>query len=211
MDRLINLLELSSGLELTAVAFAIAYIILAIRQSLWCWPAAVCSASLFSWLFFQGNLYMEAWLQAYYVVIAFYGFWVWRFGNKHQPIPITTRPLGFHVVWIFLLLVASIFISIYLRLRTDAVFPELDTVTTLFSLFTTYLVARKVLENWLYWIVINSLYVWLFILQGFQATAILFAIYVIMSTVGYIRWRQDYRQNQRKRVDSAGMRVSPAR
>lgn len=194
MDNFLRIMEMSSAAELTAVALAIVYVVFAIRQSLWCWPAAIASASIFSWLFYHGQLYMEAGLQAYYVLIAFYGFWVWRNGARNGPAPISTKPLGFHVIWIFLLLVSSILISIHLRLHTDAVFPELDTVTTLFSLFTTYLVARKILENWLYWIVINSLYVWLFMLKEFYVTGILFAVYVIMSVIGFYRWRQDYRQ-----------------
>ncbi|WP_194756759.1 nicotinamide riboside transporter PnuC [Aliidiomarina indica] len=194
MDRLLDILEMSSPVELTAVALAIVYVVFAIRQSLWCWPAAIASASLFSWFFYHGQLYMESGLQAYYVVIAFYGYWVWRNKATNGAAPISTKPLGFHVVWIFLLIVSSIVISIHLRLHTDAVFPELDTVTTLFSLFATYLVARKVLENWLYWIVINSMYVWLFMLKEYYVTGTLAAVYVIMSIIGFYRWRRDYRQ-----------------
>ncbi|RUO20264.1 nicotinamide riboside transporter PnuC [Aliidiomarina haloalkalitolerans] len=195
MDKLVELLALSSTAELIAVAMAIAYVLLAIRQSLWCWPAAIISASIYTVLFFQGRLYMETLLQVFYVVMAVYGYWSWRYSSAAQSAQTEQLPIGrkswqWHLQWGLVLLPLSLAIAWLLQRYTDADFAYLDSITTVFSFFATFLVARKLLENWLYWIVIDLLYVGLFWFKGFHATAVLFAIYTIMAIVGYLKWRQ---------------------
>ncbi|MGX5914685.1 nicotinamide riboside transporter PnuC [Aliidiomarina sp. Khilg15.8] len=198
MTWLITMLQLSSAWELTAVALAIAYVVLAIRQSLWCWPAAILSAGIYTWLFADGRLYMESLLQVFYIIMAIYGLWQWRQGkrNGNGPLPVSERPLRWHLPWIAGLLAASLLLGFVLSVYTTAEQAYLDTLTTVFSLFATYLVARKVLENWLYWIVIDAAYVVLFWSKGFHATALLFALYTIMAAIGFWRWRKDRINNQ---------------
>jgi nicotinamide mononucleotide transporter len=193
MSSLIEALQLSSGWELAAVALAVAYVVLAIRQSLWCWPAAILSAGIYTWLFADGRLYMESLLQLFYVIMAFYGLWQWRQGKRHGhgPLPVSERPLRWHISWIVGLLMVSLVVAFLLSTFTSADQVYLDTLTTVFSFFATFLVARKVLENWLYWIVIDAAYVVLFWSKGFVATALLFALYTLMAVIGYWRWRKD--------------------
>lgn len=193
MSTLIDALQLSSGWELTAVALAIAYVVLAIRQSLWCWPAAMLSAGIYTLLFADGRLYMESILQVFYVLMAFYGLWQWLQGKRsgEGPLPVSERPLKWHAKWICALLTTSLLVAFLLSTYSAAEQVYLDTLTTVFSLFATYLVARKVLENWLYWIVIDAAYVVLFWSKGFFATALLFALYTIMAAIGFWRWRKD--------------------
>lgn len=182
-------------IEAVAVVLAIAYLLLAIRQSNWCWPAAAVSATLFAWLFFAGRLYMEAVLQVFYVVMAGYGFYQWYLGGASGRAPtIQRRPWLWHLVANLVLVGLTLVVMLLLTRYTDAESVGLDTVTTVFSLFTTYLVAQKVLENWLYWIVINSLYVLLFWTGGYQLTAALFLLYVVLAGYGYWHWRQDYQK-----------------
>lgn len=205
MDKLLSLLALSSTAELIAVAMAVAYVILAIRQSLWCWPAAVISASIYTVLFFQGRLYMETLLQVFYVVMAVYGYWSWRFSRavKHaqtNQLPISSKPWQWHLQWGLALLPLSLAIAWLLQRYTNADFAYLDSITTVFSFFATFLVARKLLENWLYWIVIDLLYVGLFWFKGFHATSILFAVYTVMATVGYFKWRHALQNEQENKT-----------
>lgn len=208
MDSVLELLALSSNAELLAVALAIAYVILAIRQSLWCWPAAAISASIYTVLFFTGRLYMESVLQIFYVLMAGYGYWSWRYraavrvgeqrAGAEGKTPVVSDILQlqwqWHAKWFVILSVLSLLIGTVLVRFTNADMAYLDTFTTVFSFFATFLVARKVLENWLYWIVIDVVYVGLFWAKGFHATALLFAIYTIMAAIGYWRWRQSMQE-----------------
>ncbi|MCH8500893.1 MAG: nicotinamide riboside transporter PnuC [Aliidiomarina sp.] len=206
MDKLLSLLALSSTAELIAVGMAVAYVLLAIRQSLWCWPAAVISASIYTVLFFQGRLYMETLLQVFYVVMAVYGYWSWRYSPaaKHGQtgqLPIRSQTWQWHLQWGLVLLPLSLAIAWLLQRYTDADFAYLDSITTVFSFFATFLVARKLLENWLYWIVIDLLYVGLFWFKGFHATSILFAVYTVMATIGYFKWRQALKDEHENKTD----------
>ncbi|RUO18980.1 nicotinamide mononucleotide transporter [Aliidiomarina iranensis] len=205
MDRLLELLALSSPAELVAVSLAIAYVILAIRQSLWCWPAAAISASIYTVLFFTGRLYMESVLQVFYVIMAGYGYWSWvqgkatveadEHGRRAQTLAISQLRWQWHAYWGIALLAISLLLGFTLNRYTNADMAYIDTLTTVFSFFATFLVARKVLENWLYWIVIDVVYIGLFWVKGYHATALLFVVYVIMAAIGYWRWRQDFQRN----------------
>lgn len=211
MQWTINLLALTSGWELLAVFLAIVYVIFAIRQSLWCWPAAAISAGIYCVLFVQGGLYMESLLQVFYVVMAGYGLYQWtrvqRSGlttasavdpqaSKSGTLPIQIYSLPWHLKWVVLITASTLLVGWLLSRYSQAELVWLDTLTTLFSLFATFLVARKVLENWLYWIVIDMTYVALFWVKGFYPTAILFAIYSVMALVGYIKWKKDYQHQE---------------
>ena len=215
MDSVLEMLALSFNAELLAVALAIAYVILAIRQSLWCWPAAAISASIYTVMFFSGRLYMESVLQIFYVLMAGYGYWSWRYraavrvserradkqgGGEETETPVVSDILQlqwqWHAKWILILSATSMLTAGVLKNFTDADMAYIDTFTTVFSFFATFLVARKVLENWLYWIVIDVVYIGLFWAKGFHATALLFAIYTIMAAIGYWRWRQSMQETR---------------
>ncbi|RAJ98348.1 nicotinamide riboside transporter PnuC [Aliidiomarina maris] len=204
MQTLIDMLALTSGWELVAVALAVAYLLLAIRQSLWCWPAAAISASIYTYLFIHAGLLMESMLQVFYVVMAGYGYWRWSRAQRPMiagsvvtnapTLPVASQTLMWHARWVVVLALISVVIGLLLSRYTSAQMVWLDTPTTVFSLFATFLVARKVLQNWLYWIVIDLTYVGLFWVKGFYPTAILFGFYTLMAVIGYLRWRQDYQQ-----------------
>ncbi|RUO29347.1 nicotinamide mononucleotide transporter [Aliidiomarina sedimenti] len=210
---LTELLALTSQWELLAVLLAAAYVVLAIRQSLWCWPAAAISASIYTGLFIQGSLYMESALQLFYVVMAGYGFYSWvshrrQHSGSGPGIAITTMGWRTHLLWLTGLTLLSAMLAWLLSRYTDADMVWLDTPTTVFSLFATVLVARRVLENWLYWIVIDFAYVALFWSKGFYPTAVLFAVYTLMAFIGYWRWRQSYQAQQRTDAGSLSEQYS---
>ncbi|EGN75386.1 nicotinamide mononucleotide transporter PnuC [Idiomarina sp. A28L] len=194
MDNLLELLALSSPAELVAVCLAIVYVVLAIKQSLWCWPAAAISASIYTVLFFTGRLYMESVLQIFYVIMAGYGYWSWVRSreNTKNTLRISQLRWQWHAYWALVLVAVSLMLGFALNRYTNADMAYIDTLTTVFSFFATFLVARKVLENWLYWVVIDVVYIGLFWVKGYHATALLFVVYVIMAAIGYWRWRQDF-------------------
>lgn len=177
--------------ESCAVVLALAYVVLAIRQNPWCWPAAALGGILYMLLFFQGRLFMESLLQLFYVVMAAYGLWAWRLGrHSESPLPISSRPWWWHVRMLLLMIGLTAVSSLLLLRFTQADIVVIDSLTTVASLLTTWMVARKIAENWLYWVVIDAIYVYLFAVKGFYLTAILYTVFLAMAAYGFIAWRR---------------------
>ena len=181
-----------SGLELIAVALAVAYLLLAMRQSIWCWYAAFISTAIFTYLYWDVSLYMESALNVYYIGMAAYGWWQWRGGLSESSSPIIRLNAQQHLIAIGLIALATLISGYLLQHNSDARLPYLDSFSTWGAVVTTYMVAKKVLDNWLYWIVINSVGIYLNIDRCLLLTALLLGSYQIMSVVGYLNWRKSY-------------------
>ena len=194
LDRLVAAWAATPGWEILAVALAVAYLLLAVRQNPWCWAAAFVSTAIFTVLFWNVQLPMQSALNGYYMVMAVYGWWAWRHGGKHDtPLPIRRWPLGYHVAALAAIGLAAVASGALLTAHGDAARPYLDALITWGAVVTTFMVARKVLENWAYWMVINSLAVVLFVDRGMLPTAGLHAAYLVISVFGWRAWLRDAR------------------
>jgi nicotinamide mononucleotide transporter len=181
--------------EIVAVVMAVAYLLLAIRQNIWCWFCAGVSTAIYVWLFFGAKLYMESALNSFYFAMAIYGWYVWMSGrsNGHER-PVVAWPFRAHVVAIALVVGASAASGYLLSTRTDAAFPYVDSLTTWAAIWATFLVARKVLENWWYWLVIDTASVFIYWSRGLELTSLLFVFYVVMIPFGIVSWTRSYRE-----------------
>jgi len=185
--------------EYIAVALSMAYLLLAIKESLWCWPAAFASTFIYTVMYWNGALLMESLLNLYYMYMAVYGWVIWRRGlNYKDRLPIVSWSLKKHVVILFTTSLASVVIGFIMTNYTHADFAYLDSFTTCFAVVTTYLVAKKVLENWLYWIVIDAASMYLYFEKGYYPTLVLFVFYTIMAAWGFKTWYEEYEQHQAK-------------
>lgn len=184
----------NSLLELTAVVFAVAYLLLAVRQHIACWYAAFISTAIFLYIFWQVNLYMESGLQVYYLGMAVYGWWAWRQGNSgtNPELRISTWSLKQHLIVIGMIIVAT-FVSGTLISGTDQRLGYLDSFTTWGAIVATFMVTRKILENWLYWIVIDSASIYLYLDRELYFTVILFFVYLVIIFFGFRSWLTEYR------------------
>jgi nicotinamide mononucleotide transporter len=186
-----------SGWEACAVVLAIAYLLLAAKESIYCWYCALVSTAIYTFLFWDVSLLMESALNVYYMVMAVYGWHQWRYGGKeHSGIPIRTLDSSQHLVIIGAVIIISLISGLLLSQHTDAAWPYVDSFTTWGSVITTVMVAKKILENWLYWLVIDSVSIPLYIDRGLYLTAILFMVYIVIIVVGYLSWRQRYNSQQ---------------
>lgn len=182
--------------EYIAVALSMAYLLLAIKESLWCWPAAFFSTIIYTLLFWNGALLMESALNVYYMLMAIYGWFIWRYGNQHSQHgqPIQSWTIHRHVHIILATSLVSVVLGFVMQNYTHADFAYLDSFTTCFAVVTTYLVAQKVLENWIYWIVIDAASMYLYFEKGYYPTLVLFIFYTIMAAWGFKTWHQQYHQ-----------------
>lgn len=179
--------------EWVAVLLALAYVLLAIRQNPWCWACAAASALIYLVVFARAGLQMQAALQLFYIAMAAYGWHAWRGGYAAASRrPVSRWPASRHLVAAALVLAATITNGYLISAGREWV-PYVDAFVAWGSVLATWLVARKVLENWLYWIVLDSVAAALYWTQGFHATAALFVVYVVIAVRGYFAWREDLR------------------
>jgi len=173
---------------------AVAYLLLAIRQNIWCWFCAGVSTAIYVWLFFDAKLYMESGLNAFYFAMAVYGWYAWMSGRSdgHER-PVTVWPRSTHIVAIAAVLLCSALSGYLLDTRTDAAYPYVDSMTTWGAVWATFLVTQKVLENWWYWLVIDIASVFIYWTRDLELTSLLFVLYVILIPFGLVSWSRSMR------------------
>ena len=185
----------NSLLELLAVVFAVAYLILAVRENSLCWYAAAISTLIFLFIFWDVKLYMESGLQIYYLAMAFYGWYQWRDAQTETAsLQVSKWSARQHVVALALIATLTYVSGSLLNSGTDANLPFLDSFTTWASVVTTFMVARKILENWIYWLVIDSVSIYLYLDRELYFTSLLFAIYIVIIFFGWFAWNRSHRQ-----------------
>ena len=187
----------NSLLELAAVIFAVAYLVLAVRENSLCWYAAGMSTLIFLFIFWDVKLYMESGLQIYYLGMAFYGWYQWRGANRETAsLRVSKWRAKQHVIALALIATLTLISGSLLNSGTDANLPYLDSFTTWASVVTTFMVARKILENWFYWLVIDSVSIYLYLDRELYFTSLLFAIYIVIIFFGWFAWKRSYRQRE---------------
>ncbi|MBT5698513.1 MAG: nicotinamide mononucleotide transporter [Flavobacteriales bacterium] len=176
-----------------AVISGILYIILAAKENVWCWLAASISVCLYMYINYDLGYYSQAVLQIFYLFMAIYGYVMW---NKLDPERIKEWSAKKHLFIIFIGAIITFIIGFILtEYVEDSEQPILDSLTTVFSVFACYMVAKKVLGNWLYWIVIDSLIIYLYYIQGEFILALQFLVYIIIAVYGYFSWMQKMKTN----------------
>lgn len=184
-------LSLVLSWELLAVLLAVAYPLLAVREKILCWYAAFVSSAIYVALFWQASLPMQALLSVYYVGMAVYGWWNWKFGGAGEDaLPIRSWPLRQHLTVAAGIVALTAVSGYWLAANTESAWPYVDSFLTWASIVTTWMVAHKILENWLYWVVINSASAVLYLDRELYLTALLFVAYVVIVLFGYLSWRK---------------------
>ena len=195
IDTLFQQVQALSPFESVAVVMALMYLVLAIRQNIWCWLCAGISTAIYVYLFLNARLYMESALNVFYFGMAVYGWSVWNRGRTgDHELPVSVWSPMTHGYAIAVIISASLISGYLLSRYTDAAFPYIDSMTTWAAIWATFLVARKVLENWWYWLVIDIASVFIYWSRDLQLTSLLFVIYVVMIPFGLISWTRSWRE-----------------
>lgn len=180
-------------IEAVAVFFSLVYVFLAAREMIWCWAAALVSVCLYIYICLRAQLYAETALQVFYLAMAFYGWFNWNKRKEAGKRPIISWPAVYHIAAVSAGLVLFLTAGYALDRHTDAALPYLDSFTTWFAVIATFMVARKVLENWIYWVIIDGASIYLYMFRDLYLTALLFLAYTVIAAFGYFQWRSIYR------------------
>lgn len=188
-EAVLAALQALSAWEAAAVGLALAYLVLVIRQNVLAWPAALASAGIYLVLMFQAKLYLQSFLQVFYAVLALYGWWHWQRGVGEAGLPVRRWDWRRHATALATIAVSGAIVGWIAAQTSDAAFPYLDAWVACGAVVTTAMVARKVLENWHYWFVIDVASIYLYASQGLWLTVGLFGVYLVLVVVGYRQWR----------------------
>ena len=176
------------------MALAMAYVIFAIRASVWCWPLAFASSAFYVYVFGAARLYMDAVLNCFFAAMAVYGWYQWRHGGPGRgALPIMRASLRIHIAALSTIALLTLVSGSVLGRYTNQAWPYVDSLVAWASVVTTWLAARKFLENWLYWIVIDALAIPVYVNRSLRVTALLFALYVVLAYAGWRSWRTTHR------------------
>lgn len=193
IDAMMNGLLALSVWEVFAALLGMAYVILAARESQWCWPMAFISTLIYTVLFWEGQLPMQALLNFYYMGMAIYGFILWRRHlQNNDELVIHNWSLNANLLFVVSGTIISFVLAYYLDKNEASQRPYLDAGITVFSVMNTWLMARKVLQNWFYWIIIDAASVVLYFQTGYYATVALFSIYTVLAMLGFANWIKLY-------------------
>jgi nicotinamide mononucleotide transporter len=191
LQSIIEAIKATSFLEWTGVLLGVGYVIAITYKKMIAWFFALISSVIYVYLCYSTQLYLESFLQVFYVITAIYGWFKWKKDiNNHQIITWGTK---LNLLNIFLSFVLTLTVGFIFSNYTNQANPYTDAFTTIFSLVATFMVAKKVIENWIYWIAIDAVSIYLYSSRGFYLTGILFAIYTFLAIFGFIKWLKIYK------------------
>ncbi len=189
--------------ELWAVITGALYILLAARENIWCWLFGIISSVLSIYVFFLSKLYAESFLYFYYVLAGFYGWYNWgRRTAGNNSLPVSRWQSRDHVIAIGAGVLLSLGLAFILRNYTDAQMPLIDAHTTIFSFIATYMTTRKILETWIYWIVIDTVSIGLYWSRDLFLYSVLMLVYTLMAIYAYRHWKRTFNEQAFNATDT---------
>lgn len=181
----------TSALEIIGFITGVLGVWLTIRRKILCFPIGIINVLIYAYLFQSENvrLYADALLQIIYLILLIYGWMVWnRSKNEKEEIRTVFILLAKKLVIIGVL--STIALGVFLSHYTNASLPYLDAILTIISLIAQWMIAKKMIENWLLWIVVNTIYIPLYVYKGLTFTSILYLLFLILAINGWYNWRK---------------------
>jgi nicotinamide mononucleotide transporter len=178
----------TTPLELVSFVLAVITVLLNIRQSHWAWLFAIVSSATYGIVFFEARLYGDAGLQLVFIAVSVWGWRQWLGGARHQRLAVT-RTSSTGLCWAAAgWLAGFVLLAYFLKNFTNTDVPHSDGFLTAGSILGQLLLSRKKVENWHVWIIVDVLYVGLYVYKGLMLTAILYAIFCVMAVIGLRAW-----------------------
>ena len=181
-------------LDILTTILGLFYIWLEYRASIWLWLFGIVMPALDIYLYWSHGLYGDAGMACYYTVAALYGFAVWKFGRKKSQttdvMPITHMPLRLYLPTTVFFLLAWGATYYVLITWTNSTVPMLDSFTNALSFVGLWALARKYIEQWWFWILVDMVCCVLYVQKGIPFKAGLYGLYVVIAIAGYFKWKQ---------------------
>jgi nicotinamide mononucleotide transporter len=178
-----------SWLEVVAVITAILYLVLAVKENKWCWLFGFITTAIYVYLFYHVALFSESLLNFYYLIMAIYGWVQWNKKGQLNQVRITKLPYSTHIKILFASAVLTPIIGGVMQ-KLGASFPYVDAFVAIIAVAATWMTAKKIFENWHYWLVVDVISIYLFWQKELYLTALLFVVYIVLIFVGIKHWKK---------------------
>jgi nicotinamide mononucleotide transporter len=189
-----NYTSFQIGLELMATITGVVSVIFAIHKRIWVYPVGIVSTALYTYLLFQWGLYGDMLINGYYTIMSFYGWWAWMKFEEAAEIEYPKLNFVLTQMIYFLtggfVLVISIYFFKYGSICNIPAVNWIDAFCTSLFLVAMYLMAKKKIENWLFWIAGNALAIYLFYIKGYAITSIQYSVFLVLAIIGWKQWRK---------------------
>lgn len=196
--RSVSLLDMLLALEIAATIFGLLCVTLTVRQNIWCWPTGLVQVFLFIFVFYQVKLYSDLVLHVFYVGLQIYGWWFWLHGGRdHHGAEVTVQTAAVRACWLATAVAGTALWGYGMATWTDAAMPYGDAFTTVASLCAQWMLARKQLESWFYWIAVDVVAIGIYFSKGLYVTTGLYAVFLVLATCGLVSWRRGMRGMER--------------
>ncbi|MCU4176567.1 nicotinamide riboside transporter PnuC [Carboxylicivirga sp. N1Y90] len=188
-----------NGMEIVGTIASLIYLFYSIREKVWLWPWGIVASAVSLIVFYQAALYADMGLQFYYVIISAYGWWYWLSARssdqkKNVPIKDLSQRLFIKLILVGVAIYAALLSALlYIPAMVDIAssdMPYLDAFTTAASIVATWMLARKYIHHWIFWIVIDVISMAMYLYKGLYFYSGLFVVYTIGAFVGYFEWKR---------------------
>lgn len=185
----------SHGLDIFTTVLGLVYILLEYRASIWLWVVGIIMPAMDIWLYWSHGLYGDAGMAVYYTFAAIYGYAIWKWGKKHnqkdqEELPITSMRKSLYLPTLLFFVAAWAATYYILATFTNSTVPLQDSFTNALSFVGLWALARKYIEQWFFWIIVDAVCFYLYIIKGIPFKAGLYGLYVIIAVAGYFKWKK---------------------
>jgi nicotinamide mononucleotide transporter len=182
-----------TGIEALAVLFGLLCVWFCIRQNIWCWPTGLVQVTLYIYIFYDVKLYSDLILQVVYVFLQLYGWHQWLHGGQNRTelhlSRLESRGLA---LWVVAVIAGTAVWGMVMAKYTDASVPYWDAFTTVASLIAQWLMTRKKVESWYFWIAVDIVAIGVYAYKSLLLTSGLYMVFLVMATAGLVSWRNDF-------------------
>ena len=184
-------MDIKLVLQIVGVVLGLLYLWLEYRANTWLWIVGAIMPCVHGLLYYRSGLYADCAMQVYYILAGLYGLVAWLVGHKRKDNPLRIAHTPLRLVFPLVATYGALHIIIYYILLsfTDSTVPFWDSMTTAMSVVAMWMLARKYVEQWLVWLVVDAITVGLYLYKGIPLTAGLYTLYCVLAVAGYLRWK----------------------
>ncbi|EKD93350.1 MAG: hypothetical protein ACD_28C00163G0001 [uncultured bacterium] len=184
-----------SPIEIVATIFGLASVYFTVKQNIWCWPTGLVMVFLYIFIFYGAKLYSDALLQVIYIFMQIYGWYHWVYGDKERKsLPVSRLSHQQSRLWGLVAVVGTAGWGYFMINNTDASFPYADAFIVVLSLIAQWFLARKILESWVLWIIVDVVAVYVYFSKELYPTSILYIVFFFLAIKGLLEWKTSFKK-----------------
>ncbi|MDV7137760.1 nicotinamide riboside transporter PnuC [Maribacter sp. TH_r10] len=187
------------NIEALATVFGFFAVYFTIRENIWCWFFGLIQVSLYTYIFFIAKLYSDMVLHIIYIFLQIWGWYSWKYSGNDNSVLIVSKIKNW-AIWLALTVFGTLSLGLIMDTQTDAALPYPDAFTTSASLVAQYLMIKKKLGSWLFWIAVDVIAIGIYINKALYFTSILYIAFLVMATIGYFAWKKSFKKQTEVKV-----------